>query len=137
MRIGELAVRCGVASHVLRHWEEVGVLEPAKRVAGQRRYRPEQVTRVFVIRRAQQAGLSLEQIRAVLDAPPEERRQLLAAHLAAVEERIRELEVAREMVEHAMRCRFDDFTRCLDTERIVLGGRAGLTEPGRLDPLPG
>jgi len=38
--IGELAARSGVATPVLRHWEDVGLLSPDRRVAGRRVYGP-------------------------------------------------------------------------------------------------
>ena len=43
MTIGELAARFGLATHVLRHWEAMGLLTPAARVNGRRRYRQEHV----------------------------------------------------------------------------------------------
>lgn len=36
--IGELARRFGLAAHVLRHWESMGLLEPARDGIGQRTY---------------------------------------------------------------------------------------------------
>jgi MerR family copper efflux transcriptional regulator len=36
--IGDLAARFGLATHVLRHWEEMGLLRPARTSAGRRRY---------------------------------------------------------------------------------------------------
>ena len=67
--IGELAGRFGLATHVLRHWEDEGLLTPAGRVGGRRRYDESHVARVVMIQRAKAAGLSLEQIRRMFDAP--------------------------------------------------------------------
>jgi len=58
MRIGDLAARFGLATHVLRHWEDVGLLTPAARVAGRRQYDESHVARVVMIQRAKAAGLS-------------------------------------------------------------------------------
>lgn len=38
MPIGELAARFGRGTHVLRHWEDQGLLTPAERVNGRRYY---------------------------------------------------------------------------------------------------
>lgn len=62
MSIGELAERFGLATHVLRHWEDVGPLRPARRVNGRRRSTPEHLTRVALILRGKDAGFSLERI---------------------------------------------------------------------------
>ena len=43
LTIGEVARRAGVRTSAIRYYERVGVLEPADRVGGQRRYRDETV----------------------------------------------------------------------------------------------
>ncbi|WP_203907195.1 MerR family transcriptional regulator [Rhizocola hellebori] len=44
--IGELAQQFGLPTHVLRHWESMGLLEPSRDGIGQRRYGEADVTRV-------------------------------------------------------------------------------------------
>ncbi|RJL20524.1 MerR family transcriptional regulator [Bailinhaonella thermotolerans] len=121
MSIGELAERFGLAAHVLRHWESVGLLTPGRRVNGRRRYTEEHVYRVAVIVRAKDAGLSLERIGRLLAARDREgRRELLAGHLADLDRRIAEAQASRAMVEHAMGCPEEDFLRC-PTMRSMIG----------------
>jgi len=118
--IGQLAGRFGLATHVLRHWESMGLLTPAARINGRRRYRQEHVDRVAMIMRGKEAGLSLADIAAMLDAPDAaSRKQVLRRHLATLEDRIVQAQTARAMVEHALRCTADDFTRCPNFLRIV------------------
>jgi DNA-binding transcriptional MerR regulator len=120
MSIGELAGHFGLATHVLRHWEEMGILTPAERVSGRRRYRREHVDRVAVILRATEAGFSLSDIREMLEAPDVgSRREILRRHLAMLEQRIAEAQVAKAMVEHGLRCRAADFTTCPNFLHIV------------------
>lgn len=103
--IGDLAGEYGLTTHVLRYWEDVGVLVPARRQGGQRRYTQEQRHRVAVVLLAQRAGMSLKQIREVMDSPRlEERRALLTSHLAELEERMVRLREARRIVEEGMVC---------------------------------
>ncbi|GAA2845484.1 hypothetical protein GCM10020220_038580 [Nonomuraea rubra] len=86
MRIGELAERFDLAPHVLRHWEAMGLLTPAARVNGRRRYTRDHVVRVMTIIRAKGGGMSLDQIRDVLGAAGRaERRALLERHHADLE----------------------------------------------------
>ncbi|KML09174.1 MULTISPECIES: MerR family transcriptional regulator [Burkholderia] len=69
MKIGELARISGIAASRIRFYEASGLLEPARRQAnGYREYGPEALTRLAIIDRAQGAGFSLDEIRAVL--PP-------------------------------------------------------------------
>lgn len=120
MTIGQLAGMFGLATHVLRHWEAMGLLTPAARVNGRRRYRQEHVDRVAMIMRGKEAGLGLSDIRAMLEAPDvASRKQVLTRHLETLEDRIMQAQTAKAMVEHALRCTADDFTRCPNFLRIV------------------
>ena len=67
MKIGELARLSGVAASRIRFYEASGLLQPAQRQAnGYREYAPETLTRLEIILRAQNAGFSLDEIRAIL-----------------------------------------------------------------------
>lgn len=110
--VGELADRVGMATHVLRHWEDVGLLSPARDASGYRRYTRDDLVRVLTIRSSQVAGMSLDQIRALLDVGSAARHEVLEAHLARLEEQRRELERSRLMTEHALRCQAHDIARC-------------------------
>ena len=64
------------------------------------------------IRSSQAAGMSLEQIRTLLDVDSAGRHEVLDAHLARLEEQRRELERSRLMTEHALRCQAHDIAQC-------------------------
>ncbi|MBF8184728.1 MerR family transcriptional regulator [Nonomuraea sp. K274] len=120
MRIGELAERFDLAPHVLRHWESMGLLTPAARVNGRRRYTRDHVIRVMTIIRAKAGGMSLEQIREVLDAAGQsERRALLRQQHTELERRLAEISASKRLIEHLMECTADDFTQCPDYRRMV------------------
>jgi len=128
MTIGELSARFDLAPHVLRHWEAMGLLAPATRVNGRRRYAQEHLTRVAMIVGGKSGGLSLEQLRVLLAArSPDDRRELLERHHAELEQRIREIEQSTAMIEHALDCDQHDFTRCPNFKRLV----ENLKEGGR------
>lgn len=68
MRIGELAAAAGTTTKTLRFYEEVGLLPPPRRTsAGYRDYASDALSRLDFVRRGQAAGLTLAQIRRVLD----------------------------------------------------------------------
>jgi MerR family copper efflux transcriptional regulator len=113
MTIGELADRFGLATHVLRHWEAVGLLAPARRVNGRRRYRKDALPRVAFIRQCKELGFGLEQVRAMLDTTdPAARKEVLARHDAELERRIESAIAARELIGHGLRCPAPDFIEC-------------------------
>jgi MerR family copper efflux transcriptional regulator len=65
--IGALAKRVGVSIDTVRYYEKSGLLAPhAKLASGYRRYGDPQVARLRFIRRAQDLGFSLRDIRELL-----------------------------------------------------------------------
>jgi len=120
LTIGQLGARFGLATHVLRHWEDVGLIEPAERVNGRRRYRPWHVSRVATILLSKEAGFKLDEIKAILDAPDgAARKDLLRRHRAELDRRLARIKAARQIVQHGIDCRAEDFTRCPNFMRIV------------------
>lgn len=74
IRIGQLARESGVSAKTLRYYEEIDLLRPAGRtVSGYRLYDDEVVRRLRFVRRAQTLGLSLADIRAILEISDEGR----------------------------------------------------------------
>lgn len=105
MRIGELATLTGTTTKALRFYEDSGLLRPAGRTAtGYRQYSEEAVARLDFIRRGRAAGLTLAQIREVLDvrdrghAPCRHVEGLLAARLRALDAQIADLQALRGTV---------------------------------------
>src|SRR5260370_8915192 len=68
MRIGELAESVDVNVETIRYYQRIGLLKlPEKPYGGTRFYSGQDLRRLRFIRRAQQIGFSLEDIRALLD----------------------------------------------------------------------
>jgi len=110
--VGEVAERFSLATHVLRHWEDEGLLEPARDPAGRRRYDRDDLVRVGAVLANKRAGMSLEQIRLLFDGTAAGRHEVLTGHLSDIDRRIRALEASRAMAQHAMDCRAHDITTC-------------------------
>jgi DNA-binding transcriptional MerR regulator len=92
--IGELSETSGLSASTLRYWERVGVLPKASRVSGQRRYPPEVVNMVDILRLAKACGFSLPEMRRFMvgfspKAFPSERwRTSLREHQAVLEAQV-------------------------------------------------
>lgn len=98
MLIGELADTVGVPSQTLRFYERKGLLpEPGRGANGYRLYDESTLTRLHFIRLAQAAGLTLAEIRSIIDlrdegaAPCAHVATLIDHKLTDVRERIRHL----------------------------------------------
>lgn len=132
--IGELAARFGLATHVLRHWEDMGLLSPARRVAGRRVYGMAHMTRVAEIMLGKDAGFSLEQLRELFAAPDRNRRrEVLRAQLAQVRQRIARLTLSQTLLEHGLRCRHPDYQSCPRFQAMVLARLDGVDLAEALD----
>lgn len=117
--MGDVAAKFGLATHVLRHWEDVGLLKPARDGADRRRYGMDDLSRVAAIVRNKSAGMSLDQIAVLLDADAPSRHRVLQAHLDDIERRMAEMERSREMTQHALNCRAHDVATCPNFQRFV------------------
>jgi len=63
LSISEVAREVGLRSSAIRYYEELGVLPRPQRISGQRRYDRSAVYRLAILRRAQEAGFTLDEIR--------------------------------------------------------------------------
>ena len=132
--IGELAARCGVATHVLRHWEHVGLLAPARRVASRRVYSEADLARVAEIQICKDAGFTLDEIRGLFTAPTlEARRAILRAQLTRVREHIARLTLSQTLLEHGLRCRHDYHQACTHFQSMILARLDGVPLAEALD----
>jgi DNA-binding transcriptional MerR regulator len=139
--IGDAAARFGLETHVLRHWEDEGLLRPARNAAGRRRFGDADLVRIAVILRNKAAGMSLNQIRVLLDEDAPDRHRVLEEHVVELDRRAADIAQARAMTEHALRCRAHDITECHRFRRHVedvLAGQArwlvSHTEPPEHEP---
>ncbi len=99
--IGTVARKAGVNVETVRYYQRIGLLaEPARPPGGVRRYAEATVARLRFIRRAQQLGFSLDEIRNLLvlndSVHCREARSLAALKLAAVDSRIADLRALRK-----------------------------------------
>ena len=66
--VGELADQAGVSVRTLHHYDEIGLLRPARSAAGHRRYSEPDVARLTQVVALRSVGLSLGEIRRCLDS---------------------------------------------------------------------
>lgn len=112
MLIGELASALGVHTHVLRHWEDAGLLRPGRTAKGYRTYDREQTMRAHVIRNCRSAGLGLPTIAALLDRHADGRVAVIDDELANLHEQRSRLARATLFLEHVRSCRHSLMHRC-------------------------
>src|ERR1700761_7072513 len=97
LNIGEFSRMTHLSVNALRHYHDVGVLEPATidPHSGYRSYGADQVAAAQVIRRLRDLGMPLDSIRAVLLAPDlAARNREITAHLARMERQLEQTQAA-------------------------------------------
>src|SRR5947199_1139631 len=112
LKSNQLAERGGVNLQTIRYYEREGLLpEPPRLRSGYRMFPDDSVRRVRFIKRAQELGFSLAEIRELLSLRVDRKRdraavrEIAAAKLADIDHKIRSLEVMKRALEHLM-------TRC-------------------------
>ena len=116
MRIGEVARRAGVRMSLIRYYEEIGVLPEPQRVSGQRRYDDTVLRRLAVIDVAQRAGLSLDDIRELVqhgsDPMSHHLRELAERRLPEIDALIERAQRVRAWLETATSCGCQSIDNC-------------------------
>src|SRR5438034_10753389 len=80
--IGELSERTGVPTTTLRYYDELGLVPPAARAAGRRRYAPSAVRDVGVILFFREIGFSLTEIGRFIAGEQQCRQEMIDHKLA-------------------------------------------------------
>lgn len=125
MRIGQAAAASGTTAKTLRFYEATGLLPEAGRARnGYRDYGADTMARLDFIRRSRTAGLTLAQIRDILqirdvgEAPCLHVRDLLAQQLADLDRRIGELIALKATVAEFYDAAADPDPTACDPDRI-------------------
>src|SRR5579862_9720660 len=128
--ISELGRQVGLRASAIRYYEHIGILERARRVSGQRRYDERVLYRLAVVRRAQDAGFTLDEIRRLFfgfsqSTPVSERWKKIA------ERKMVELDAKIEQIQ-SMRALLKKLQSCCECETVERCG-AGMLK-ARKDP---
>jgi MerR family transcriptional regulator, copper efflux regulator len=118
--IGEVSRRTDVSARMIRHYEELQLLKAARRTsAGYRVYDDNDVHTLRFIRRARDLGFSMDEIKQLLGLWHNRRRasgdvlRIAQKHVAALDEKIRELRGMRRTLEKLMgACHGNDLPDC-------------------------
>jgi MerR family redox-sensitive transcriptional activator SoxR len=110
LTISEVARQVGLQASAIRYYEQIGILVPAQRIKGQRRYDATVLYRLAVIQRARQTGFTLDEIRELFfgfrDAAPASQRwqKLSRRKLEELEELMKQIKTMRQLLRSMMEC---------------------------------
>ena len=120
MNIGQAADASGITAKMIRHYESIGLIDPARRSeAGYRLYDSKDLNTLRFIRQSRALGFSLSRIRTLLelwqnrDRSSKEVKALATEHIAELEQKIRELEAIKSTLSTLVKhCHGDDRPEC-------------------------
>jgi Cu(I)-responsive transcriptional regulator len=111
MNIGEAAAASGVSAKMIRYYEETGLVPAAGRAAsGYRIYGPKEVQVLRFVRRARDLGFPMEKVADLLalwrdrDRASSDVKQLAQDQIAALDQRIQEMEAMKAALSHLVHC---------------------------------
>ncbi|MCS6781560.1 MAG: pentapeptide repeat-containing protein [Gloeomargarita sp. SKYBB_i_bin120] len=141
--IGELSSQAGVSPQTIRFYEREGLLAPPERnKSGYRLYPPESLTRLWFIQHCKQFGLSLEDIKQLVQLqaqgidPCGSFRRLVKERLAMLSQQMQQLQATHQAISQRLEWLL---TRLPETDRRMNGSRTltqWLAEAANPTPVP-
>lgn len=101
MNIGDAARRSGLPAKTIRYYEEIGLISPERCDNSYRDYSGDDVHRLAFLKRARNLGFSIDDCRQLMalyqdrERASQDVRAIASAHVAAIEEKVRELQSMR------------------------------------------
>ena len=116
--IGKVADQAGIPASTIRYYEQIEPLPPAERINGRRRYDAAILQKLNIIRLAQQAGFTLDEIQTLIhdfpaDTPPSARWQVMAQQkLAELDKHLQTIQTMKAFLEQTLHCQCDTLEAC-------------------------
>ncbi|MDM4765240.1 helix-turn-helix domain-containing protein [Pelomonas sp. SE-A7] len=136
MDISEVAKRAGIAASALRYYEKKGLIASLGPEGARRQFAPAVLDQLALIALGQAAGLSLDEIQAML-APggaPNIDRRLLASKAEEIEQTISHLQAVARGLRHAAACPAPSHAECPTFRRLLKAAASGALDRRREGP---
>jgi DNA-binding transcriptional MerR regulator len=130
MDIAEVAKRTGVPASTLRYYEKKGLIASTGRQGIRRRFAAGVLDQLALISLGQAAGLSLDEIRAMLlpNGEPNIDRQLLLKKAEEIDALIKRLRAMSHGLRHAAACPAPSHAECPSFKKLLKAAASGAIE---------
>ena len=112
LSIGAIAEATGVTVSAIRYYDDLGIVTTTRRVGGKRHFTPDVIGRVNFVRRAQDVGFTLDEIKAILDGDAGKVPSLVEAKIADLQDKRLRLDTMISMLEVLRECGCEEVTTC-------------------------
>ncbi len=126
LAIGEVARRAGIRTSAIRYYEQAGLIPAPGRVGGRRRFDHAVLESLDLIRLAQRAGFTIQEVRTLLhgfrQATPASERWRKMAHrkITELSDRIAEAKRMRDLLELLTQCDCETLGECVRPKLVKL-----------------
>lgn len=129
MNVGDAAEGSGLPAKTIRYYEEIGLIRPARAANGYRDYSGDDVHRLAFLKRARNLGFSIDDCRQLMalyqdrSRASHDVRAIALSHVAAIEEKVRELQSMRATLNKLIHaCHGDERPDCPILEEMAGDG---------------
>jgi len=135
--VNEVCKLCGVSRRTLRYYDEIGLLPPsAVKESGYRQYDDASLLRLWHILFYKELGLSLDEIRVLLDSSKETEKELLQKHKQMLLEKQSLLHKMTLSIDHILNDEFDiSMLRDFDKNKVEVAQKKYAKQEQRGDTL--
>ena len=118
LAISDVARVFGLRTSAIRYYEQIGILPPAMRKNGRRRYDKSVLFRLEVVQRARGSGFTLEEIRELFfgfqpaTPPPKRWHKLSERKIAELRIRMKQLKLMETLLKQIQDCRCNALEEC-------------------------
>ena len=126
MNIGDAARRSSLPAKTIRYYEEIGLISPERSGNSYRDYSNDDVHRLAFLKRARNLGFSIDDCRQLMalyrdrGRASQDVRAIASAHVAAIEEKVRELQSMRMTLNKLIHaCHGDERPNCPILEEMA------------------
>jgi len=118
LAISDVARVFGLRTSAIRYYEQIGILPPAMRKNGRRRYDKSVLFRLEVVQRARESGFTLEEIRELFfgfqpaTPPPKRWHKLSERKIAELRIRMKQLKLMETLLKQIQGCRCNALEEC-------------------------
>jgi MerR family transcriptional regulator, redox-sensitive transcriptional activator SoxR len=119
LTISQVARQVGLRTSAIRYYEQIGILDAAERIGGQRRYDNSVFYRLSIVQRAREAGFTLEEVHELFTGfvpgtpAPERWKQLSTRKLEELAAKMSEIQFMQGLLRDMMsNCHCDTLEIC-------------------------
>lgn len=120
MKIGDVSEKLGIPASTIRYYEQVGLIDPPKRVSGRRDFDEKTIFALEFVRLSQAAGFTIAETKSLFKSYARDQnvggawRQLASQKRSDVRNQVQALQQVDAILSELISCKCESFTDCIE-----------------------